>query len=92
MRFPTRQDGVENRSKVYCSKPIFSIQNNTSSSKKEMRIDRMIKKMLYSFTKFSQLILEENVWRLVWRLKGLTYNHLSHVGDIDVYIQAMRWK
>ena len=57
MRLPSRQDGVENRDKVYCSKPIFYIQNNTSSSKKVMSIERMIKKMLWSFTKFSQLIL-----------------------------------
>ena len=25
-----------------------------------------------------------------WDSKGLTYNHLSHVGDIDVCTQAMR--
>ena len=49
----------------------FSPNNiHTLSRDKVMRINKMISKgkMPWSFIKFSQLILKENVWRSVWRI------------------------
>ena len=42
---------------------------NTSSRKKITRINTIIikEKVLWSFIKFSRLILQENVWRSVWK-------------------------
>ena len=43
---------------------------HTLSRDNVMRINKMIikEKMLWSFIKFSQLILEGNIWRSVWRI------------------------
>ena len=62
----------------------FSPNNiHTMSRDKVMRINKMItiEKMLWSFIKFSQLIVKGDVWRSVWRiciwilgLKGLMHD------------------
>ena len=67
----------------------FSPNNiHTLSRDKVMRINKMItiEKMLWSFIKFSQLIVKGDVWRSVWRicmwilgLKGLSI--LQHLND-----------
>ena len=76
---------------------LFSRNNiNTSSRAKVMRINKIITegKTLWSFIKFSQLILEGSVWRSVWRIcvwilehKGLKLTQIMHwpCGDLSYF-------
>ena len=75
---------------------IFSPNNIHTSPREKVMVNKMISKgkVLWSITKFSQLILYGNVRRPVWRtciwilrLKGLTHSHSGYYDNVKFVLE-----